>query len=207
MLPTAARTFDQRSVTAALIEPKTLVLKIEGRNIFILHGELMGLIIKTAVDQQARLHGMTRRSYYRLILRLVANNPLKIVYTPGHSSEVSVPARMNFEADHYASSVQRHLHEVFTMPLPTFFMDEFTFHTHDDGWIESNIRTYVNQSQVTAVSIQLAACHYQRMALHLYDDKSPPKYSYTHAYSAYSAVVQLYTCSGQLPSADILEAN
>ncbi|KAJ7899507.1 hypothetical protein B0H14DRAFT_2494267 [Mycena olivaceomarginata] len=44
------------------------------------------------------------------------------------------------------------------------------------------------------------------MALHLYDTKAPPEYSYTHAYSAYSALVQLYARSGQLPSADLLYA-
>ncbi|KAJ6469751.1 hypothetical protein C8R47DRAFT_766938 [Mycena vitilis] len=42
------------------------------------------------------------------------------------------------------------------------------------------------------------------MALRLYDSKPPPEYSYTHAYSAYSAVVQLYARSGQLPTADTL---
>ncbi|KAJ7797735.1 hypothetical protein B0H14DRAFT_2389432 [Mycena olivaceomarginata] len=42
------------------------------------------------------------------------------------------------------------------------------------------------------------------MVLQLYDTKPPPEYSYTHAYSAYSAVVQLYARSGQLPTADVL---
>ncbi|KAJ7761471.1 hypothetical protein B0H14DRAFT_2403719 [Mycena olivaceomarginata] len=42
------------------------------------------------------------------------------------------------------------------------------------------------------------------MALQLYDTKPPPEYSYTHTYSAYSAVIQLYAHSGQLPTADVL---
>ncbi|KAJ7654273.1 hypothetical protein B0H17DRAFT_1214425 [Mycena rosella] len=196
-----------KSVTAALTGPKTLVLKLEGRNVSILHGELVGLIMcliisdpndadaslysdhlnavrliedsKTAVDQQTRLCGMNGRSYYRWILRLIADNPLKIIYTPGHASEVSVPAQMNREADHYASSAQRHLRD-------------------------SNIRTYIDKSQIVEASKRIAVGHQQRMALHLYDTKAPPEYSYTTAYSAYSTVVQLYTRSGQLPTADLL---
>ncbi|KAJ7157539.1 hypothetical protein C8R43DRAFT_883185, partial [Mycena crocata] len=214
----------------ALTGPKTLVLKIEGRNISILHGELVGLIMcliichaddaalysdhlnavrliddsKTRVDQQDRLRGMNGRSYYRWILKLASNNPLKIIYTAGHSSEVSVPSRLNFEADHYASTAQHHLHELFSAPIPTFFMDEFTFYTGDDGWIESNIRNYVDKSMILDAKERIANGHQQRMALALYDPKAPPEYSYTHAYSAYSALIQLYTRSGQLPTADLL---
>ncbi|KAJ7321680.1 hypothetical protein DFH08DRAFT_970045 [Mycena albidolilacea] len=52
--------------------------------------------------------------------------------------------------------------------------------------------------------LRLANGHQQCMALHLYDTKAPLEYSYTHAYSTYSALVQLYARSGQLPSADLL---
>ncbi|KAJ7803834.1 hypothetical protein B0H14DRAFT_2463490 [Mycena olivaceomarginata] len=149
---------------------------------------------------------MTGRSYYRWILALVSKSALKITYTPGHSDEVSVPARMNLEAeaDHYASAAQRYLARVPTAPIPTFFMDEFTFYTPDDGWIESNIRNYTEKSQSSTASERLGDGHQQRMSLALYDSNSPPEYPYTHAYSAYSAVVQLYARSGQLPTADVL---
>ncbi|KAJ7920023.1 hypothetical protein B0H13DRAFT_2319938 [Mycena leptocephala] len=203
-----ASAFDNKSVTAAITGPDTLALKIEGRNISILHGELMGLILsltlsnpldtdcklytdhlnsvrliddsKTAVDQQTRLHGMNGRSYYRWILALTDENPLTITYTPGHSTEVSIPARMNFEADHYASSAQKHI-DVPTAPIPTFFMDEYTFFTLDDGWIESNTRNYVAKSQIHHASTAATDSNHQRMALQLYDTKPPPEYSYTHA--------------------------
>ncbi|KAJ7460333.1 hypothetical protein FB451DRAFT_1271046 [Mycena latifolia] len=160
---------------------------------------------KTAVDQQTHLRGMNGRSYYRWILRLVADNPLKIVYTPGHSSEVTVPARLNHEADHYASSAQRHLDEVFTAPTPTFYMDEFTFHTRDDGWIESSIRNYVEKSQILNASKHHSAINTEWRSIYT-TSPPPPEYSYTMAYSAYSAVVQLYARSGQLPTAEILHS-
>jgi hypothetical protein len=107
MIPAAASAFDNKSVTAAITGPSTLVLKIDGRNVSILHGELMGIIAalslsdpgdndsilytdhlnsvrliddsKTAVDQQTKLRGMNGRAYYRWILALANGNPLRIV--------------------------------------------------------------------------------------------------------------------------------
>ncbi|KAJ7432247.1 hypothetical protein B0H11DRAFT_1668785, partial [Mycena galericulata] len=169
----------------ALITLADWTCSINGRNVFILHGELMGLIVclvltdshgnesvlytnhlnavrliddsKTVIDQRQRLRGMNGRSYYRWILNLASRNPLKITYTPGHSEEVSIPARLNFEADHYASSAQRRLHDVPTAPIPTFFMDEFTFYTPDDGWIESSIRTFVEKALILSTSKKASA--------------------------------------------------
>jgi hypothetical protein len=230
MIPAAASTFDDKSVTAAITGPRTLVLKIEGRNISILHGELVGIILaltlsdpkvpstlytnhlnsvriiddsKTIIDQAPRLRTLNGRSYYRWILALATNNPLHITYTPGHSDEVSLPARLNHEADHYASSAQRQAREILPAPIPTF-MDEYTFYSHDDGWIESSITTYLHKSKSRSASRTLANGHQHRMALHLYDPRPPPEFPYTHAYSAYSALVQLYARSGQLPMADLL---
>ncbi|KAJ7166150.1 hypothetical protein C8R46DRAFT_900122 [Mycena filopes] len=231
MLPAAAGILDPKSVTSALTGPATLVLKIEGHNVSILQGELVGLIMalilspaddatsvlytdhlnsvrliddsRTVVDQYHRLRTMNARSYYRWILALVARNPLKIIYTRAHTDDVSLPSLLNFEADHYASSAQHVIDDVFTSPTPTFFMDDFSFHTHIDGWIESNICSFFDKTSARAASITAGIAH-QRMSLRLHDDKPPPEWSYTHAYSAYSAVVQLYARSGQLPTADLL---
>ncbi|KAJ7847451.1 hypothetical protein B0H14DRAFT_3867465 [Mycena olivaceomarginata] len=194
MLPAGAGVLDRKSVTTALTGANTMVLKLEGhaddRNAVLYTDHLNSVRLvddsKTAVDQQTRLRYMTRRSYYRWILVLVLKSALKITYTPGHSDE-----RPNAT-----------LARVPTAPIPTFFMDEFTFCTPDDGWIESNIRNYTEKSQSSTVSERLGDGHQQRMSLALYDPKSPPEYPYTHAYSAYSAVVQLYARSGQLPTAD-----
>jgi hypothetical protein len=234
MTPASAGILDNKTVTATITGPVSLALKLEGRNISILHGELisltMGLILtdpsshsilytdhlnsvcliddsKTIVDQKPRLQHMNSHSYYRWILTLAASSNLDILYTPGHSDEVSTPARMNFEADHYASSAQRHTLRTLTAPIPTFFMDDFTFYNSRDGWIESNIRTYTDKLACALSSHAITNGHQQHMALHLYDTKAPPEYSYTHTYSAYSALVQLYARSGQLPSADLLHAH
>ncbi|KAJ7138983.1 hypothetical protein C8R44DRAFT_867155 [Mycena epipterygia] len=154
MLPAAASVLDKKSVTAALTGPKTLVLEIEGRNVFILHGELMGLVMCLILDDSNNDESLLYTDHLNAV-RLIDDsktNPLKIIYTSGHSNEVSIPARMNFEADHYASSAQHHIHNVFSAPIPTFLMDDFTFHTLDDGWIESNIRNYVDKHLIVMTS-------------------------------------------------------
>ncbi|KAJ7637445.1 hypothetical protein B0H17DRAFT_1217101 [Mycena rosella] len=125
---------------------------------------------------------MNGRSYYRWILALVSDNLLHIVYTCAHTDDQSVPSRINSEADHYASSAQRFLQDVPCAPVPTFFMDDFCFYTTSDGWIESSIRTYINKSIAASASHQPANGHQL----------------------SYSAIIQLYVCSGQLPTADIL---
>ncbi|KAJ6517940.1 hypothetical protein C8R47DRAFT_1205037 [Mycena vitilis] len=146
---------------------------------------------------------MNGRSYYRWILALISQNPLKIIYTRGHTDDLSIPSRLNYEADHYASSAQLHIDDIFLAPVPTFFMDDFTFFTDIDGWIESNIRSFYDKSAAHSASIQAGITH-PRLSLRLHDTTNPPEWSYTHAFSAYSAVVQLYARSGQLPTADLL---
>ncbi|KAJ7891485.1 hypothetical protein B0H13DRAFT_1569057, partial [Mycena leptocephala] len=48
--------------------------------------------------------------------------------------------------------------------------------------------------------------HQNRMTIGLYDPTPPHEFPYTHAFSAYSALVQLYARSGQLPTADLLHS-
>jgi hypothetical protein len=81
-------------------------------------------------------------------------------------------------------------------------MEPFTFHRERDGWIESNIRYYIDHhlAKLTADSLALLPKH--RMTTWLYDLNPPPPWIYTKAPSAYTALVQLYARSGQLPTAD-----
>ncbi|KAK0215463.1 hypothetical protein IW262DRAFT_1277673, partial [Armillaria fumosa] len=142
------------------------------------------------------------RSYYRWIIHIQKSLPhLKLEYTPGHSHEKTIPAILNSEADHYASWAQKHSGQLPVAPIPTFFMDDYTFWMPADGWIESEIKLFVNSSLVKAKVQELGiGCHHQ-MASWLYDQHPPPSFIYTHAVSAYSAVVQLYARLGQLVTA------
>src|SRR3984957_2464880 len=75
-------------------------------------------------------------------------------------------------------------------------MDEYTFYRPIDGWIESHIRTFIDYFLTKAASEELAIGHGYRMATRLYDKRTPP------TSSAYTALIQLYARSGQLPMAE-----
>ncbi|KAK0489969.1 hypothetical protein EDD18DRAFT_1055122, partial [Armillaria luteobubalina] len=150
-----------------------------------------------------RLRRLPARSYYRWIIHIQKSSPhLVLEYTPGHSCEKSTPAILNSEADHYASWAQKHASQLPVAPIPTFFMDEYTFWTPADGWIKSEIKSFVNSSLIKAKVQELAIGRHHRMASWLYDQRPPPSFIYTHSVSAYSAAVQLYARSGQLAMAN-----
>ncbi|KAF8218456.1 hypothetical protein L208DRAFT_1351242 [Tricholoma matsutake] len=67
-----------------------------------------------------------------------------ILYTKGHSAESTIPSILNASADYYASKSQHICPYLHYAPLPTFFMDCFTFFTPVDGWIESNIQGFTD---------------------------------------------------------------
>ncbi|KDR77658.1 hypothetical protein GALMADRAFT_119768 [Galerina marginata CBS 339.88] len=238
MIPASASMMDDKTITGAATGTKSLVMRIPGRNVSILHGEQLGLIIalvlsqnseisnaneehcrlltdhlnsvrliedsQTEISQIPRLRYMNGRSYYRWILSLAERSPLKIQYTPGHSKDGTLETRMNNEADHLASSSQKTFRQLPTAPIPTFFMNTFTFHHKTDGWIESNIPHYVDSLLVRKTQASLQHECSQRMSTWAHDKTPPPDYPYLKATSAHSAAVQLYARSGQLATADIL---
>jgi hypothetical protein len=81
-------------------------------------------------------------------------------------------------------------------------MDPYTFHREPDGWIESNICYFVNHFNAISTADRLALLPKHRMSTWLYDPTPPPPWIYTKAFSAYTALVQLYARSGQLATAE-----
>ncbi|KAJ6628154.1 hypothetical protein B0H10DRAFT_1778514, partial [Mycena sp. CBHHK59/15] len=221
-------------VTAAATGPATLVVQLMGCNLSILHGELMGHVlalalrdnkaavpllysdhqnsvnliadIRSRVLQDSRLHGMNGRSYYHWILELVQDRRAIMTYTRGHSAELTLPAQLNREADHYASGSQKFLDLVPVAATPTFMMDTYTLYTTADRWIESNTRNFVDYFLAEAAAAKPAQGNQMQMLTWVHDNQPPPEYPYTRALSAHSAVIQLYAHSGQLPSAETLES-
>jgi hypothetical protein len=59
---------------------------------------------------------------------------------------------------------------------------------------------------VTSTASKLALGNRMCMLTWVHDSTPPPDYPYTRALSAHSAVIQLYARSGQLPTAETLEA-
>ncbi|KZV89037.1 hypothetical protein EXIGLDRAFT_722026 [Exidia glandulosa HHB12029] len=226
MTPAAAARHQDRSVTSAVTGPATLVLKVKSRAASILHGEVMALVAASILsanphhtilsDHQnsvrllqdpsflagddKRIRHANGRSYYRW-LQLVsdAHSLPQVLYTKGHANSEEVESRFNSLADHYATSAQDPRYTVPDAPVPTFTMDTFTFHSDADGWVESNIRAHVVHYCSLQTALELGGKY--RMATHLYDTRAPPEYPYLKAYRAYSAIVQLYARSGQLPTA------
>ena len=164
MIPASAGPLDDKLVTSAITGLHTIVMKLLGRNVSILHGKLVGIIgslvlsdphnnsaviytdhlnstrlindSKTSANIEACLHHMNGHSYYKWILHLISSQQAVICYTRSHSAESCTPAILNASADYYASKSQ-HIHSyLHYTPLSTFFMDPFTFFTPIDGWIE-----------------------------------------------------------------------
>jgi len=77
---------------------------------------------QSGVDQTPRLRYMNGRSYYRWLLNLVNQRQLVIEYTPGHSTENTLEANLNHEADFYATASQGFFRQLPNAPTPTFHM-------------------------------------------------------------------------------------
>ncbi|KAJ7686736.1 hypothetical protein B0H14DRAFT_2220013, partial [Mycena olivaceomarginata] len=207
-----------RHVIAAAMGLATLIVQLMGRNLSILHGELMGHVlalilhddkaaysdyqnsvnliadIRSRVLQHSHLCGMNGRSYYHWILKLVRDGHAIMTYVQGHSADLTLPAQLNREADHYALGSQKFLDLVPVAPALTFMIDTYTLYMMADGWIESNTRNFVDYFLDEA-----AACKLPRY-------EPPLEYPFTCDLSAHSAVIQLYAHSDQLPSAETLES-
>jgi hypothetical protein len=159
---------------------------------------------QSSINQEPRLRNMNGRSYYRWIMNLVQETQMSIKYTPGHSSSPTLEARMNEEADYYASSSQQIAYKLPIFSPPTFYMNEYTFFRDGDGFIESNISHFVDTYSAIFKARELSIGHGHRMTMSGFDETSPPTYPYLKAVSAHSAAVQLYARSGQLATADVL---
>ena len=99
---------------------------------------------------------------------------------------------------HFAVFAQKHIHSIPLAPAPTFTMNEYTFYRQSDGWIESNIRVFMDQLLIQKTATILSFGHHQRMTTWLYHKPNLPPYVYHRATSAYTVAIQLYARSGQL---------
>jgi hypothetical protein len=155
----------------------------------------------TPVDIQACLQHMNGHSYYHWMISLSRSSLIHPEYTKGHAETTLVPSILNHNADHYASRAQHNISSIIESPIPTFFMDPFIFFTPADGWIESNIRSFTDHSLARLTLHKLEGKPNFRMLRSLNNPTPPPNYPYLQAISSYSAMTQLYSWAGQLPTA------
>jgi hypothetical protein len=203
------------SAFAASLHPK-------GHHTGILHGEVYGLIAASLLSQDfsdphifsdhlnsikllssspslLSLHNNPARSLYRWLLNIWSSGPQPLLsYVRAHTGNSDIASTLNHIADLLATASQHFSLPPPTVPVPTFFMDNFMLFSHFSGFIESSISSFVDYSLASAASQLLDTCHEPLPPLPLFDLNPPPPYPYLKAPSSYSAVIQLYARSGQL---------
>jgi hypothetical protein len=124
-----------------------------------------------------------------------------VIHTKSHMNIMNLVSLLNNKADHYVSKAQGATHLIPAAPIPTFCMDDFTFYRDSDGWVKSNIHVFTDYFMARQTTVSLSHSHHHHMSVQLYDPRPSPLHPYTRASSAYSVLVQLYACWGQLPMA------
>ena len=148
-------------------------------------------------------NAVSGRAFYQWLIHLLRQLPvdsIDIVHIKAHTDLSDTPSLMNCAADHIA--VSPHLHPAYTpvAPEPTFDMDEFALWSSSKGYIDSNLSLLSDDLLIACTMSSFAHDLSLCMPSPLYHHHHPPSYPYERAYSAYSALVQLYARSGQLPS-------
>jgi hypothetical protein len=139
------------------------------------------------------------RAYYRWLESLVSQPTPLFEHVKAHTGHSDFKSKLNDSADSLARSARSGSFLVPLFPTPTFAMNDYSLNSERDGWIESDAREYIDLCLTQRVAIS-PSCALSRHPVLLYDSHTPPSYPYEHAYSAYSARVQLQTRSGQLPT-------
>jgi hypothetical protein len=183
-----------------------LLLALENTSSTSLYSDHLNLVqfiedLQSKVGQETKLRTINGRSYYRWIMDLVSRTRTSVIHTKSHTNNTNLALLLNNEVDHYASRAQNATHRLPSAPIPTFYMEDIAFYRDSDGWIESNIRVFTDYFLARQTAKALSFGHHHTMTTWLYDPRPPPLHPYTRASSAYSAMVQLYARSGQLPTA------
>ncbi|KAF9241648.1 hypothetical protein BU15DRAFT_34695, partial [Melanogaster broomeanus] len=146
------------------------------------------------------LRANSARSLYRWLFTILRLSPTAPTFhhTRAHTHDTTPHSSINAQADLLATSSQNMLIPPPPVPVPSFCMDAFTFHHSAYGFIESKIANFISHQIALNVVNDPHFHPSQTLPRALYDSHSPPEYSYVHAKSAYSVVVQLYARSSQL---------
>ena len=124
--------------------------------------------------------------------------PSSITHVHAHTNAHDIKSNLNRIIDHVTSSSQQSSLPPPCVPIPSFFMDNFMIFSSYHDFIES---CYIDSLLAKSCVATLNTCHEPLPPLPLFDNTSPPTYPYTKSPSSYSAIIQLYACSGQLDTA------
>jgi len=148
-----------------------------------------------------RLINHPARSLYWWILDIwsrSSNHIPTISHICAHTSANNIESNLNHLVDHLASSSQHLPLPPPSAPLPSFFMDNHMLFSPTHGYIENSLPSFLDTLLATAQAATTTSYHESIPPLNLFDQTPPPAYPYVKTPSAYSAVIQLYSWSGQL---------
>ncbi|KAF8487040.1 hypothetical protein DFH94DRAFT_599101, partial [Russula ochroleuca] len=142
------------------------------------------------------------RSLYRWIYSVLTSSLTRpsLHHVRAHTSSSDPPSRANALVDHLASSSHSHPIPPPPVPLPTFFMDKFTPYLPSFQYIDSHLPLLLHSLLASRTFFHPSFAPLHTISPLFYDSHSLPLHPYTRASSSYSAVVQLYARSGQLPT-------
>lgn len=145
------------------------------------------------------------QSYYRWLSDIATTSSCSTAlhHVKAHTTSTTVPSQLNHIADRTAAEARQFPAFTPSAPVPTFSMDDFTLWSHTHGYIESDDMSFVDD-ELSRISANHVAIKSIRMARDIHDSRPTPAYAYVQAFSAYSALVQIQTRSGQLPVASTL---
>ena len=174
----------------------------------IISDHLNSVNLLRSLPSPLRLVNHPAHALYRWVLDIWSRLPAAptISHVRAHTNAHDIKSNLNRLVDHVASSSQHLPLPPPSVPVPSFFMDNFMTFSSSHGFIESSIFVYVDSLLAKAHAASLNSCHEPLPLLPLFDNTPPPTYPYTKSPSSYSAVIQLYARSGQLDTALLLSS-
>ena len=220
-------------MTSAIVGPQPIILRVSGTNASSIHGEVMaliaaGLVISAHFSSTSHavhldhlqlicliedIHSNTlplnfwahkpAQSYYHWLGNVLSHaHDICFTHVKAHTSASDGPSLLNQQADD-AASLAHYCSSSFPLaPIPTFSLDNFSLWCPLVGFIENNVLQFIT------------SCLSQQVSHHLFFDSNqcmpspiaPQSLTFPYEWSSagYSAVIQLYACSGQLPTRGLL---
>ena len=129
------------------------------------------------------------------------NSQLTFGHVKAHTSSTDIASTFNRMADKLAGA--SHVNPFSRIaPLPTFALDPFALWKDGLGFIENNYVSYVDDEMARIQATRLYYTSGDRFPHPSFS--SPQPFPYERSTSSYSALVQLYMRSGQLPTRRLL---
>ena len=185
---------------AYAIAAASVLARLSPQPITIFSDHLNSLRLLTSNPSALSLKNNPARSLYRWILNIWDSmpHPPILTHVRAHTSSLTIPSQLNRLADYLASHSNSLNLPPPSLPLPTFFMDNYIpFSTHF-GYIESHLFSFCDSHFALSDAANLDTFHEPQPSSACFDNTSPPSYPYTKAPSSYSMIIQLYLRSGQL---------